>query len=64
MAYAAGNVIYARCMAALEQGTRVADVPGHPGKAAATGPIWLNRHELFDACCDADDPVAALEALP
>ena len=64
MAYSAGNAIYTRCMAALMQGTPVTTSFGHPGKAAAIEHIWQNREPLFQAYNAADDPVAALEALP
>ncbi|MGB7371844.1 hypothetical protein [Erythrobacter sp.] len=64
MANAAANVIYQRCLAALYDGVAVASVFRHPGKAPAIERIWADREQLFAAYSDADDPIAALEALP
>lgn len=64
MAYAAGNAIYASCLTALQHGTPITEVFKHPGKSAAIEHIWQNRRTLFDTYNTADDPVAALGALP
>lgn len=64
MANPAANVSYLRCLTALRACTPVAAVFRHPGKAPAIERIWAEREQLFTTYNQADDPVAALEALP
>ena len=64
MANATAKAIYARCIAALHSGIAVASVFRHPGKAPAIDRIWAERDQLIADYNQADDPIAALEALP
>lgn len=64
MANTVAAVIYTRCLDALRESTPVASVFRHPGKAPAIERIWAEREQLFAAYNQADDPVAALEAMP
>ncbi len=64
MANAAANAIYQRCLDALRNGVPVVEVFRHPGKAPAIDLIWAERDQLFADYNHADDPIAALEALP
>lgn len=57
-------LIMARCMRALRDGTPVADVYGHPGKAAAVETVWRDREQLFAGFIAADDKLAFCKALP
>lgn len=56
--------IVARCMAALNAGTPVRSVYGHPGKAAAIETVWAARAWLFATYRAVDDKVAFCGALP
>ena len=58
------EVIFRRCMAALEASESVSGVYGHPGKAKAIEALWLDRQRLFDEYLQAEDQLVFLAALP
>lgn len=64
MANTVAAVIYTRCLDALRTGEAVTSVFNHPGKAPAIDRIWNEREELFTLYLEAEDPLAALHALP
>ena len=64
MANAVATVIYNRCMTALDNGTAVATVFGHPGKASAIEYIWRERDALYADYEAVEDKAAMLRSLP
>lgn len=56
--------IYERVTQALREGAPVANVFGHPGKAAAIETIWTARYELYGGYLASTDKLAFLESLP
>lgn len=64
MKFTIAQQIFERCCGALRDGTPVAGVFGHPGKAAAIERLWAERDALFDAYQAADDKLAFLADLP
>ena len=58
------EIIFRRCMTALEASQSVTTVFGHPGKAAAIDTLWQGRHDFYSEYLEADDRMASLAALP
>ena len=58
------EIIFRRCMTALEASESVSTVFGHPGKAAAIDTLWNGREQFFSEYLQADDQLAFLAALP
>lgn len=56
--------IFAKCMAALEEGVHVREVFRHPGKSAAIAKIWADRETLFRDFNGAGDYLEFLVGLP
>lgn len=64
MANTVATAIYSRCLVALHAGETATSVFKHPGKAPAVDLIWSEREHLFSKYLEAEDPLAALQALP
>ena len=58
------EIIFRRCMVALEASQSVSTVFGHPGKAAAIDTLWNGRKQFYSEYLQADDQLAFLAALP
>ena len=58
------EVIFKRCMSALEACQSATTAFGHPGKAAAIDMLWLGRERLYAEYLLADDQLAFLADLP
>ena len=58
------ELIYAKCLKAIERGRSVTKVYGHYAKARAIDAIWQNRLRHFGTFVATDDKLAFCHALP
>ena len=58
------EIIFRRCMAALEASQSVSTVFGHTGKAAAIDTMWQGREQLYSEYLEAGDQLVFLADLP